>query len=590
MPRDKTIAVPVPVNGIVPALLVSAIAFLVYLRTLSPGMQLGDGTELGACAYVLGVPHPTGYPLYMLIAKLWLLLTVQGEVIVRTTLLNAVLMAASAGLATRIAQDVLRSIFANWSQKSILLAAASAGLATALLRFHWENAVVTEVYALEFLLMLVFVRVLQRTTTPRRIALAALIVGLGLAHHRMSVFLLLPLVIAGWQTYRTAPAHRARWVAAAGALLLLPLLLYAYMPLRAARAPLHWGNTRTVSGFVEHVRGSEYLARSFMRPGQGRHFTPDTYVTFAGRELVQIAGDFVGQLTATPEKYYFDRYVERLFLSLSWRHALLLLVLGPLAIYGAVRWKRADARSFWITAGVTAQNLLVLFIYNILDIRDYYLFPLWFGWMCTWCGLLGAVEFLARRRRIAHPMAAYACLLAPAIIGVGNFRRCDESGNDAAEVLSETILPNLPAGSSAESATLPPNSILLTGSDYDTFTCWYRQHVRHERTDVLVFASNFIWKPWYPMYFPEAQKQRYKLVFAGRVAQDVAEYVDQLSRGVIDANLPVTPVYTSISDPAALQELGRRYNVQQVKQSWISQDKNAAGAVAVTLYRITPRS
>jgi hypothetical protein len=41
--------------------------FLLYLRTLCPTFFPGDSAELSAAAWCLGVPHPTGYPLYMVL-------------------------------------------------------------------------------------------------------------------------------------------------------------------------------------------------------------------------------------------------------------------------------------------------------------------------------------------------------------------------------------------------------------------------------------------------------------------------------------------------------------------------------------------
>jgi hypothetical protein len=573
---------------------VGVVALLVYMRTLSPGMQMGDGTELAMCAQVLGVPHPTGYPLYMLLMKLWLLLTMGGEVIVRTSFLNAILMGAAAAFVTRITIDLLARLLPEWTIKSRLLAAAAAGLGTAFLRFHWENAVVTEVYALEFLLMIVFVRVAQLAEAawkPRYVIGCALLVGLGLAHHRMSVFLLLPLLgiaVIAWRA--NADARRVSAIAAGIAALLLPLALYAYLPMRATVAPIHWGNTRTLSGFLDHVRGSEYLARSLLRPSQGRSFTADTYITFASRETAQIGGDFAGQFAPVPETYYYDQFVQRIFLAPGASAILLLLVLLPFAISGGVRWWHGSRAGLLVSASIAAQNLLILYIYNILDIRDYYLFPMWFGWMCFWFGLLAAINYVGKRRGVAAPGLAYACLLAPLIIGFGNQRRCDESSNNSAELLSDTILPNLPNVRPPADADVLPNSILLTGSDFDSFTSWYRQLVRSERTDVLIFATNFIWKPWYASYFTPEQVQKYHLKFASDVARGPAEFAEQVCQGVIDANITSTPIYSSMGDPLVLQEISKKYRVRPVAQRWIEQDRTAVDGTTITLYRIEPRT
>ena len=45
-------------------------AFLIYWRTLAPTIFWGDGIELTTASYTLGVAHPTGYPLFLLLGKL----------------------------------------------------------------------------------------------------------------------------------------------------------------------------------------------------------------------------------------------------------------------------------------------------------------------------------------------------------------------------------------------------------------------------------------------------------------------------------------------------------------------------------------
>src|SRR5437016_2974346 len=62
------------------ALLVGLAAFLVYLRTLSISIAWGDSPELTSAAYNLGIPHPTGYPLYMLLSHTFLRLFPLGSV------------------------------------------------------------------------------------------------------------------------------------------------------------------------------------------------------------------------------------------------------------------------------------------------------------------------------------------------------------------------------------------------------------------------------------------------------------------------------------------------------------------------------
>src|SRR4051812_43036105 len=67
-------------------------AFALYIATLAPSVMPGDYAEFQFSAAILGVPHPTGYPLYILLGKLFTMLPV-GDVAYRVNLSSAVYMA-----------------------------------------------------------------------------------------------------------------------------------------------------------------------------------------------------------------------------------------------------------------------------------------------------------------------------------------------------------------------------------------------------------------------------------------------------------------------------------------------------------------
>src|SRR5438552_16007378 len=83
-------------------------AAALYVRTLAPSVMPGDYAEFQMCAAVLGVPHPTGYPLYVLLGKLFTLLPA-GDVAYRVNLSSAIYMAGAAGLTYAIAVRLIGS-------------------------------------------------------------------------------------------------------------------------------------------------------------------------------------------------------------------------------------------------------------------------------------------------------------------------------------------------------------------------------------------------------------------------------------------------------------------------------------------------
>ena len=227
-----------------------ALAFAVYLVGLAPTVGGGDSAELATVIHGLGVPHPTGYPLFVLIGKGFCTLLAWGDTAWKLHLLCAIYGAFAVGLLAACAVRV-------GAHPAL---AAAAALAAGLLPASWHAATTLEVYTLHLLIQAGLLYAWLRwegkggRTSPW---LLALLLGIGLAHHRM-VLLLVPAM--GLATLR----HTRRW-ASPGRLLacavagLSPLLAYGYLPWAAARNPtVSWGHVVTPRLFWRHVTAADY--------------------------------------------------------------------------------------------------------------------------------------------------------------------------------------------------------------------------------------------------------------------------------------------------------------------------------------------
>ena len=85
-------------RSFLPPLFLGVLLLVIYIRTLAPGLTWAnggsDGGDLIAAAATRGIPHPTGYPLYLLLARLFQLLPV-GSLAYRTNLMSAVFTTAA---------------------------------------------------------------------------------------------------------------------------------------------------------------------------------------------------------------------------------------------------------------------------------------------------------------------------------------------------------------------------------------------------------------------------------------------------------------------------------------------------------------
>lgn len=221
------------------AVLLTLFALSVYLLTLAPDMLPGDSGEFQFAAPRLTIVHPTGYPFYLLLAKLFTFIPI-GTIAYRVNLFSAASAALAVGMFYVVALmlDEGRTTKDD-SYSSFVLRRSSALVAALTLAFSptfWSQATEAEVYALNslFIIALIGLSFYIRHTQGRRAAWLwfAFTLGLSLTHHR-SILLLLPALVI-W-LYPFAGLRRV-WLPAL-LLALLPLALYLYTPLRYDATP-----------------------------------------------------------------------------------------------------------------------------------------------------------------------------------------------------------------------------------------------------------------------------------------------------------------------------------------------------------------
>ncbi len=110
-------------------------SFGLYLRTLAPSLLSGDFAEFQTIGYTLGIGHPTGYPVYILLAKLFTLLPI-GDIAYRVNLLSAF----CAALTVVFVYLILRKLGA-WK-----LPSAFGAISLALTPLFWGFSSMAEVY------------------------------------------------------------------------------------------------------------------------------------------------------------------------------------------------------------------------------------------------------------------------------------------------------------------------------------------------------------------------------------------------------------------------------------------------------------
>lgn len=196
--------------GTVAAVFIAAL--LLFGLTLAPGVTFEDSGELITAAYTAGVPHQPGYPLFTIIGRCFTLFPF-GEIAWRINLMSAVLAAgAAAALAALIVHLLSQIGLANVSRQDAAssrwhyAAGAAGGLLAATAFEFWEQSVITEVYALNSLLVSLFLLtvVLAAGATGSKLRLryllaAAYIAGLAVSNHTTALMLIPAGLVFFWQ-------------------------------------------------------------------------------------------------------------------------------------------------------------------------------------------------------------------------------------------------------------------------------------------------------------------------------------------------------------------------------------------------------
>jgi Protein of unknown function (DUF2723) len=221
---------------------VALFVFVLYLRTLAPTVlpydspDLLDSPMLQMQVCVLGITHPTGYPSYLMLSHLFTYLPF-GDCAYRANLASA----AYAALA------VLVVYWGGYVLSRRAAAAAAAALAFGVGETLWSQAVITEVYTLNALLValtLLSLLIWRERRRERYLLLSAFLVGFSMTDHLTSG-LLLPASVLFVGLVDRRKLVEVKLVLKGTGLFLLGLSPYLFLPIRAAMDPPFKGNNPT---------------------------------------------------------------------------------------------------------------------------------------------------------------------------------------------------------------------------------------------------------------------------------------------------------------------------------------------------------
>ena len=477
--------------------------WVLTLFLLSPTVTRGgDCGELIAASYTLGIAHPSGYPVWVLLGRIFALIPI-GEIGWRYNLFSSVCGMIAVGT---IALCVHRLVMAQLTRRegsnafdntaTARWSAWGAGWLLGGFYYVGTQFLIAEVYALAALmgaLLLYFALAWHQDGDWRDAFTLAILAGLVPVVHLSGVFFLPFLfVLAVWK--RGLSARRYATIGAFFVCAILPIL---YLPIRSAQFPappptsmessyywpLDWSHPATVSGLRQHITAAQY-----------RRLLMENHTEIVdGKEVT------VKRMTQPPSAIPGRLRELGMFVLLGYLWATPLLLVGL--------WRSfADKRVGWALLLIFLSNLATQINYKVSDQSNFF-FPCYLV-MALWMGLGLSWFFGALWRRDGLARAA-APLLIVATVAVQWALFAPPASQSHVVRARDAALQQASAGE-AESRRSGRAATMLFHSDDALWGFWYAKFALNAAPNVAT--------PWG------------RLVFQKALDEDAHLYVEQLRR------------------------------------------------------------
>jgi hypothetical protein len=265
----------------------------VYAITLAPTVTFWDAGEFIAAARTLGIPHPPGTPLFVLIAHAWGLLVPLGEYAVRTNLLSAIFSAAGAALFFLVVHESLAGDDAEGAGRSRLVAAALAALLGAFAFTNWQNSNETEVYAVA-------------TFTIAAVSWLALVWRRRREEERAGRFLLLVVYLAGVSIGN----HLLALLSGPGIVAFLAVTLLRHPARDARRRREEWGQVAVVAGVWALLIGTGLGSTGLITVGGLCFLAAAAYASTGGAGGFALSALLIAAVGVTPYLFMYLRAAQ----------------------------------------------------------------------------------------------------------------------------------------------------------------------------------------------------------------------------------------------------------------------------------------
>lgn len=536
------------------ALFVFLASLITYLRTIAPTTSFWDCGEFIACSYTLGIPHPPGAPLYILVGRIFSIIPFAADIGLRVNLISALLSSFSAMFTFLIIirfLEMMQGKADTVERKIIQYTGGVVGaLAFAFSDSQWFNSVEAEVYsgslfftAIVVWLILKWADQNDRPEADKWIVLIFYFIGLALGVHLLNVLALPTIFLIMFFQQEEASWERFIYFAMGGALAFVAIypgvvkgiphliLEFSFWGVGVLMLLLLVGIYQTISKnkrewalifislFLVLVGYSTYSAiyiRSSLNPtiDENDPDTPQKFVSYLNREQY---GDWsITERRAPLWEYQIKKMYIRYF---GWQFIGKGANIGPdglisdtiamrglwglpflLGLIGMIHqfnrdWRRASS----VLALFIMTGLAIVFYLNQEDPqpreRDYAYTGSFFAF-AIWIGIGAAalIEFAQTAMKTSQnrrkPIMALLAVLLVLAIPGRMYSFNFPTHKRTGNYVAFDYSYNI-------LQSCEPNALIFTNGDNDTFPLWFLQTVYGIRTDVRIINLSLLNTGWY---------------------------------------------------------------------------------------------
>jgi len=444
--------------------------------TLAPTVTFIDSGELATVATKLGVAHPTGYPFFTVLGRVFTLIPV-GDEIYRLNMMSAFVSSAALLMFFNLMTFLLGNKFAGGdsgteykilSDDIVYNISIASVLVLAFSRTFWDTANAIEVYSLHTFFLITNIYLILKACTydakdkdsyilkERYWLLYAFVLGLSFTNHLSTIFLSVGSIYLYFAVNGFNKISFRRIL-----ILIIPFFIgysfYIYLFIRADNSVLSWGYPHNFENFWRHFTGKQFSIWMFSSfENAGKQFS-----------------------------YFTKNYpVEFFYIPLL------------IAVPGMIELFKKNNKLFYFTALLFGFCVLYAINYDIYDIDSYFLLAfivtaIWFGF-----GLM----FILKKLKDNMKMISFAMILVCLIPLSQNFSKVDESKNYFVEEYTLNVFE-----SASEGAV-----IFSTQWDFWISSSFYQQFVKNIRPDIVVIDKELLRKTWYMNHIEVVYPEIYK--------------------------------------------------------------------------------